>query len=69
MNRLFGVVTVDDAMQVLKDESTEDIHRLGGIPDGEKINGTTRESIRSRLPWLIVNLVTAILASAVVGMF
>ena len=68
-NRLLGIVTVDDVMQILRDETTEDIHRLGGIDEGEKVDGTLKESVRSRLPWLIVNLVTAILASAVVGMF
>ena len=56
-------------MQILRDESTEDIHRLGGVDEGERISGTLSESIKSRLPWLIVNLFTAILASAVVGMF
>ena len=68
-NRLLGIVTVDDVMQILRDESTEDIHRLGGVDEGERISGTLSESIKSRLPWLIVNLFTAILASAVVGMF
>lgn len=68
-NRLLGIVTFDDVMQILRDETTEDIHRLGGIDEGEKVDGTLKESVRSRLPWLIVNLVTAILASAVVGMF
>ncbi|WP_294386867.1 magnesium transporter [uncultured Clostridium sp.] len=68
-NRLLGVVTVDDAMQVLRDETTEDIHRLGGVDEGEKVDGKLSESVKSRLPWLIVNLFTAILASAVVGAF
>jgi magnesium transporter len=56
-------------MQILRDESTEDIHRLGGVDEGERVAGTLAESVRSRLPWLIVNLVTAILASSVVGIF
>ena len=68
-NRLLGVVTFDDVMQILRDETTEDIHRLGGVDEGEKVDGALRDSVKSRLPWLIVNLVTAILAAAVVGMF
>ena len=68
-NRLLGVVTFDDVMQILRDETTEDIHRLGGVDEGEKVDGTLKDSVKSRLPWLIVNLVTAILAAAVVGMF
>lgn len=68
-NRLLGIVTVDDVMQILRDETTEDIHRLGGVDEGEKVDGSLKDSVKSRLPWLIVNLVTAILAAAVVGMF
>ena len=68
-NRLLGVVTFDDVMQILRDETTEDIHRLGGVDEGEKVDGSLKDSVKSRLPWLIVNLVTALLAAAVVGMF
>ncbi|AYE35522.1 magnesium transporter [Clostridium septicum] len=68
-NRLLGIVTVDDVMQILRDENTEDIHRLGGVAEGEKINGTLSESVKSRLPWLFINLLTAILASSIVGIF
>ena len=68
-NRLLGVVTFDDVMQILRDETTEDIHRLGGVDEGEKVDGSLKDSVKSRLPWLIVNLVTAILAAAVVGVF
>ncbi|MEF9958337.1 MAG: magnesium transporter [Niameybacter sp.] len=69
IGRLLGIVTVDDAMQILRDENTEDIHKLGGVGEGEKVNGTLKESVKSRLPWLFVNLLTAIFASAVVGLF
>lgn len=69
VGRLLGIVTVDDVMQILRDENTEDIHKLGGVGEGEKLNGTLKESVRSRLPWLFVNLLTAILASAIVGLF
>ena len=68
-NRLLGIVTVDDVMQIFRDENTEDIHRLGGVAEGEKINGTLSESVKSRLPWLFINLLTAILASSIVGIF
>ena len=68
-NRLLGIVTVDDVMQILRDETTEDIHRLGGVDEGEKVDGALRDYVKSRLPWLIINLFTAILASAVVGFF
>ena len=68
-NRLLGVVTFDDVMQILRDETTEDIHRLGGVDEGEKVDGSLKDSVKSSLQRLIVNLVTAILAAAVVGMF
>ena len=61
--------TDHDVMQILRDETTEDIHRLGGVDEGEKVDGALRDSVKSRLPWLIINLFTAILASAVVGFF
>ncbi|MDO5517582.1 MAG: magnesium transporter [Clostridium sp.] len=68
-DKLLGIITADDIMEVLKEESTEDIHRLGGVDKEEKVDGTLVESIKSRLPWLLVNLVTAILAASVVGAF
>lgn len=69
MDKILGIVTVDDIVEIIKEETTEDIHRLGGVDEEEKVDGTLNESVRSRLPWLIVNLVTAILAAAVVGCF
>ncbi|MBW6410537.1 magnesium transporter [Clostridium sp. YB-6] len=68
-NRLLGIITADDVMQIIRDESTEDIHRLGGVPDSERISGTLIESVKYRLPWLIINLITAILAASIVGIF
>ena len=67
-SRLLGVVTVDDIMEVLKDEAEEDIHRLGGVGD-ESITDTVLHTIRSRFVWLLVNLATAILASWVISLF
>ncbi len=66
--RLLGVVTVDDIMEVLKDEAEEDIHRLGGVGD-ESISDTVLRTTRSRFVWLLLNLATAILASWVISMF
>nr|WP_242977350.1 magnesium transporter [Clostridium fallax] len=66
---MLGIVTVDDIMQILRDETTEDIHRLAGIDEGEKVDGTIGQSVKSRLPWLYINLLTAILASATVSLF
>ena len=68
-DKLLGIITADDIMEIMKEESTEDIHRLGGVDKEEKVDGTLLEAIKSRLPWLFVNLVTAILAASVVGAF
>jgi magnesium transporter len=68
-NKLVGVITVDDVIDVIKDEATEDIYRLAGVAGDERAFTPARESLRKRLPWLGINLVTAFLAAAVVGMF
>lgn len=68
-NKILGIVTVDDIVEVMQEETTEDIHRLGGVDEEEKVDGSLRNSIKSRLPWLIVNLITAILAASVGGAF
>ncbi len=68
-NKLVGVVTVDDVIDVIKDEATEDIYRLAGVSGDERVFTPPMESLRLRLPWLVVNLATAFLAAAVVGLF
>jgi len=66
--RLVGVITIDDAMQALEDEAEEDMLRLGGVGD-EEISDSVWETTLRRFPWLAVNLLTAILASVVIGVF
>jgi magnesium transporter len=68
-NKLVGVITVDDVIDVIKDEATEDIYRLAGVAGDERVFTPASESLRKRLPWLGINLVTAFLAAAVVGLF
>ena len=67
-NRVVGVITIDDAMVVLDEELEEDIMLLAGIGDSS-VSDTIFETVRGRLPWLAVNLVTAILASIVIAQF
>ena len=66
--RLVGVVTVDDVVDVIQDEAEEDMKALAGVGD-ETLGDTVYWTARSRVPWLIVNLATAILASTVIQMF
>ncbi len=68
-NKLVGVITVDDVIDVIKDEATEDIYRLAGVAGDERVFTPAAESLRMRLPWLGINLLTAFLAAAVVGLF
>ena len=68
-NKLVGIVTVDDVIDVIKDEAAEDLLRLAGVSGDERIETTANEAIRKRLPWLGINLVTAFLAASVVAMF
>lgn len=67
-NRLVGVITIDDAMEVLEDEAEEDMKRLAGVGD-EELSSRVWEITKLRFPWLAVNLVTSILASLVIAVF
>lgn len=67
--KLLGRVTFDDVIDVLEDENTEDILKISGVSEDEELSGNWVEAVKSRLPWLIINLGTAFLASAVVRHF
>ena len=66
--RLVGVLTIDDVIDIVQQEAEEDIKRLGGVGD-EEISDTVLTATKSRFSWLLINLATAILASAVIGLF
>jgi magnesium transporter len=67
-DRLVGVITIDDAMTLLDEEHEEDILRLAGVGEGS-LSDTVGETTWQRFPWLAVNLLTAIFASAVISLF
>ena len=66
---ILGIITVDDVMTIMKEEYTEDMFRLAGLDEEERVSGTVFSAIKSRLPWLLVNLVTATLAAKTVSLF
>lgn len=66
--QLVGVITIDDAMAVLDEEHEEDLLRLAGVGEGSLSDGVVATTLQ-RLPWLGVNLATAILASLVIAIF
>ena len=68
-NKLVGVVTVDDVIDVIKDEATEDVYRLAGVSRADGALTPPMDSLRRRLPWLLVNLGTAFIAAFVVSRF
>ncbi|MDF2797692.1 MAG: mgtE [Devosia sp.] len=66
--RMVGVLTIDDIVDVIHEEADEDIKLLAGVGD-EDISDSTADTIRSRVPWLVINLITAVLVSVVIGLF
>jgi magnesium transporter len=68
-HRLLGVITVDDVIDVIREEATEDIQRLGGAAGDETVLDPARTVFPKRLVWLLINLATAILAASVIGLF
>jgi magnesium transporter len=68
-NRMLGIIEIDDIMDVIEDETTEDINLMAGMSGEERVDSTLVESYISRVPWLIVNLATAVMAAAVVDKF
>jgi len=66
--KLLGMITVDDVMEVAREEFEEDILRLGGVGE-ETVDDSVWESSTKRFTWLLVNLGTAILASGVISLF
>ncbi|PCI86685.1 MAG: magnesium transporter [Hyphomicrobiales bacterium] len=67
--RLVGVVTIDDVVDVIREEAEEDMSLLAGVGADESLSDTVISTSKARFVWLFVNLLTAILASMVIGMF
>ena len=66
--RLVGAITIDDVVDVIREEHEEDIMRLGGVREDDLYDAAI-ETTRSRFSWLFVNLITAVLASIVISFF
>ena len=68
-NRLVGVITIDDVVDVIEEEADEDLRALGGVTSDEELSDNVWTIARGRFNWLLVNLATAFLASSVLGLF
>ncbi len=68
-HELLGIVTFDDVLDVLQEETTEDILKIAGVSEDEELSGNWFEAIKSRLPWLVINLLTCFIPAAVVTHF
>ncbi len=68
VGRLCGMITVDDVVDIIQDENKEDMLALAGVSDAG-LTDTAMTTVRTRAPWLFINLLTAILASLVISMF
>lgn len=66
---MLGIITIDDIVDVLVEEQTEDVLKMGGVAKEETLDSTIWESVKLRLPWLFINLLTAFLASMTVKSF
>ncbi len=67
--RLAGIITVDDVIDIIDKETTEDMYRMAGLEEEDRVFSPAMLSIRKRLPWTTLNLLTAMLAASVVGFF
>lgn len=68
-NAILGIITIDDIVDVIVEEQTEDVLKMGGVAKEETLDSTLAESVRLRTPWLLINLVTAFIASMTVRAF
>ena len=68
-DRLVGIITIDDVVDVIEEEADEEIKALGGVTSDEQLSDDVWTIARARFNWLLVNLATAFLASSVLGLF
>jgi len=64
-----GVITVDDIIDVITEEATEDMYHLAGLSEADRVFSSARVSFRKRLPWMMLNLLTISCAALLIGLF
>jgi magnesium transporter len=68
-DRLVGVITFDDIVDVIEEEAEEDIKALGGVSGEEELSDSVWTTAKSRFPWLLANLMTALISAWVISNF
>jgi len=68
-NQLLGRITVDDIVDVMEEETSEDLYRIAGLDEDDSIFNNPIQSVKKRLPWLYINLLTALVSALVIGFF
>ncbi len=68
-HHLLGRITIDDVMDTVEEETSEDIYRIAGLGQDDTVFNNTTESVKKRLPWLYLNLLTALASVLVIGFF
>lgn len=66
---MLGIITIEDIVDVMVEEQTEDVLQMGGVDKEEKLDSTLWQSVKMRFPWLFINLITAFLAAMTVKAF
>ena len=66
---LLGRITIDDIVDVIEEETSEDIYRIAGLDEDDSIFNDPVQSVKKRLPWLYLNLLTALASALVIGFF
>jgi len=66
---MLGVITIDDVIDVITEEATQDMYHLAGLSEEDRIFSPAHQAVRKRLPWMLLNLATCFLAAWVVGLF
>ena len=68
-DRLAGVITVDDVIDIIQYEAGEDIYKLAGVTENYSVNMGITESLKKRVPWLMLSLITTAFSAIIVGLF
>ncbi|MBN2570002.1 MAG: magnesium transporter [Deltaproteobacteria bacterium] len=68
-NHLLGRITIDDIVDVMEEETSEDLYRIAGLNEDDSVFNSPVSSVRKRLPWLYLNLMTALVSALVIGFF